>query len=88
VPWQRILIVFVAMTAAGLVTHIISERLGVQIHVRSGAAYFAMAMAAWIVARDYIQQNLLMGKSFGTWFLGTLVTAIVVNVLIWYFWPQ
>ena len=86
--WQRVLVVFVAMAVAGLLTHVVLETVGAQGHVRSGAAWFAMAMAAWVVAGDYIRKNLLFGRSFGTWFLGTLATAVIINLLIWRFWPR
>jgi hypothetical protein len=88
VSWQRVVGVFVAMAGAGLLTHIAAETLNVEVHIRSGAAYLAMAMAAWAVARDYIQKNLLLGRSFTTWFFGTLAAAVIVNILIWRFWPR
>jgi hypothetical protein len=88
VSWKRLVGLFVAMSVAGFLVHATAETLHVDVHVRSGAAYFAMAMAAWLVARDYIRKNLLLGRSFTTWLFGTLAAAILVNILLWRFWPR
>ncbi|MGH9330815.1 MAG: hypothetical protein ACRD09_10250 [Vicinamibacterales bacterium] len=86
--WTRAFVVFLTMVITGFAGFAMLESLNVNIYVRGGTVYFAMAMVAWIVARDYIQKNLLLGRSFAMWFFGTLATAIVVNLLIWRFWPR
>lgn len=75
-----------AITSA--VGFVVLERLNVAVYLRGGTVYFALAMVEWMVARDSIQENLWFGRSWRSWFLGSLGIAILINFLMWRFWPR
>lgn len=83
---QRFLFLFVAMIAAGFVTRVILGRLGVHDDVGNAASLVAMATAAWLIAREWIQKHLLLGRSFATWFFGIVaISALMTCVARWLF---
>lgn len=86
--WKRAFIVFLAVTVAAFLASVLSESLNVSVYARGGVMYFAMAMAAWVVARDYIKTNVVLGQSFVAWFFSTVATAVLVTLLMWRFWPR
>jgi hypothetical protein len=47
-----------------------------------------MAMAAWLAEREWIHEHLLLGKSFTTWFFGTLALSVAVGWMTWRFGPS
>ncbi len=85
---KRLVILFLAMAGASLLMQMWLKFAGVSGDVRAGAGMFAMAMTAWLVEKQWIQENLLLGRSFATWFFGTLAIAVVINILMWRFWPR
>jgi hypothetical protein len=52
---------------------------------QGAAGFFGMAMAAWLAEREWIHDHLLLGRSFATWFLGTLALAVAVGWMTWRF---
>jgi hypothetical protein len=86
--WKYAVVMFLAMVITSVVGFLVLERLNVNVYLRGGTVYFAMAMVAWMVARDYVRKNMLFGRSFASWFFGTLAIAVVINILIWRFWPR
>jgi hypothetical protein len=85
--WKRAVLVFLAMSVAGFVAFVVQDYLNVDIYLRGGTAFFAMMMTQRLVARDYVKRQWL-GHSWMAWFLSTLAIAIIVNVLMWRFWPR
>ena len=86
--WKRAFVLFVALTVAAFLASVLSESLNVSVYARGGVIYFAMAMAAWVVARNYIKANVWLAQSFVAWFFSTLATAALVTLLMWRFWPR
>jgi hypothetical protein len=86
--WKRAVIVFAAMVTTSLLGFVMLEALDAEIYVRGATVFFMMAMVGWVVARDYIQENLLLGRSFARWFVGTLTIAVLITLLMWRFWPR
>jgi hypothetical protein len=85
--WKRALVMVLATTITSAVGLVLMDRLNVNIYFRGGIVYFMMAMVLRIVARDYIQENMLFGQSWTSWFLGSVGIAVLVNLLMWRFWP-
>jgi hypothetical protein len=52
---------------------------------QGAAGFFGMAMAAWLAEREWIHEHLLLGRSFATWFFGTLAIAVAVGWMTWRF---
>jgi uncharacterized membrane protein YfcA len=86
--WKRAVIVFLAMVITSFIGFVILEALDAEIYIRGATVFFLMATVGWLVARDYIKENLLLGRSFATWFFGTLTIAVIITLLMWRFWPR
>ena len=85
--WTRSTVTFVAMVITSAVGFVVLESLDVSISLRGGTVCFLMAMVLRVVARDYVQEKLLFGHSWLSWFASSLGIAAVVNLLMWRFWP-
>jgi hypothetical protein len=84
---RRMIVLFLAMCGASLLVQMWLRFAGVNDHVRMAGGNFAIAMAAWVAEREWIQQRLLFGRSFATWFVATLTITAVVGWLVARFWP-
>ena len=73
--WKRALVMVLATTITSAVGLVLLDRLNVNIYFRAGIVYFMMAMVLRVVARDYVQEKMLFGQSWMSWFLGSLGTA-------------
>jgi hypothetical protein len=85
--WKRALVMVLATTITSAVGLVLLDSMNVNIYLRGGIVYFMMAMVLRVVARDYVQENMLLGQSWMSWLLGSLGIAAVVNLLMWRFWP-
>jgi hypothetical protein len=84
---RRLVILFLAMGGANTLTHLLFRRIEVPYEVRLGVGVFAMTMTAWLVEEKWIRKNLLLGRTFATWFFGMLFLTVLVGWLSWRVWP-
>lgn len=84
---KRLLVLFLAMAGASLLTQMVLRIAGAQDDLRIGAGWFAMTMAAWLVEKEWIHEHLLFGRSFATWLVAMLAITVLVGWLMSRLWP-